>query len=43
MYNALNALADVARDPSDQGAIAYLNAYGLRPLTERLEAVSEEP
>ncbi|MEQ1861421.1 MAG: hypothetical protein ABMA13_15975 [Chthoniobacteraceae bacterium] len=38
MYNALNALADVARDPSDRGAIAVLNEHGYRPLIRALEA-----
>ena len=34
MYNALNAYADVARDPSDHGAIALLNEHGYRALTK---------
>jgi len=33
-YNALNAYADVARDPSDRGVIALLNEYGYRVLLE---------
>lgn len=37
MYNALNALADVARDPSDRGTIAALNEHGYRPLLKLLE------
>lgn len=31
-YNALNALGDNARDPSDRGAIALVNEHALRPL-----------
>lgn len=31
-YNALNAYADVARDPSDRGVIALLNEHGYRAL-----------
>ncbi|MBI5801630.1 MAG: hypothetical protein HZA92_13030 [Verrucomicrobia bacterium] len=31
-YNALNAYADVARDPSDRGVIAVLNEHGYRAL-----------
>jgi hypothetical protein len=38
IYNALNALADVARDSSDRGVIALLNAHGYRPV---LKALSE--
>lgn len=40
MTNALNALGDVARDPSDRGAIAVLNEYGYRPLVKALDAAS---
>ena len=32
IYNALNSLADAARDSSDRGAIALLNEHGYRPL-----------
>lgn len=32
LYNALNSLADAARDSSDRGAIALLNEHGYRPL-----------
>ncbi len=42
MYNALNAYAEVARDPSDQGAIALLNEHGYRPLLKALAAASGE-
>ena len=33
-YNSLNALADVARDSSDRGAIALMNEFGYRVLTK---------
>jgi hypothetical protein len=36
IYNALNAYADVARDSSDRGVIALLNAYGYRPILKVL-------
>lgn len=42
MYNALNALGDVARDPSDRGAIAVLAEYAYRPLTAALKAADKE-
>ena len=42
MYNALNALAVVARSNSDRGIIALLNEYGYRRLTKELEAVERE-
>jgi hypothetical protein len=38
VYNALNAYADVARDPSDRAVIALLNVYGYHPV---LKALSE--
>lgn len=38
IYNALNAFGDVARDPSDRGAIALLNAYGYHPLQKLLDS-----
>jgi hypothetical protein len=34
IYNALNSLADAARDSSDRGAIALLNEHGYRPLVK---------
>lgn len=34
LYNALNSLADAARDSSDRGAIALLNEHGYRPLVK---------
>ena len=37
MYNALTAYGDVARDPSDRGAIAALAEYAYRPLQEALK------
>ena len=40
MYNALNALADVARDASDRGTIAILNEHAYRPLLQALEATA---
>jgi hypothetical protein len=42
MHNALMALGEVARDNSDRGVIAVLNAYGYRPLTAELEAVEKK-
>jgi len=37
LHNALGIYADVARDHSDRGAIAVLNAYAYRPLLELLD------
>ena len=37
MNGALNAMAAVARSPSDRGIIAALNEYGYRPLVKELE------
>ena len=37
IYNGLNAFADVARDQSDRGVIALLNAYGYHPLLKKLD------
>ena len=37
LYNALNSLADAARDNSERGAIALLNENGLRVLMKALE------
>lgn len=34
IYNALNSYADAARDSTDRGAIALLNEYGYRVLTQ---------
>lgn len=41
IYNALNSYADVARDPSDRGAIALLNEHGYRALLKVIEAESK--
>ena len=41
-YNALNALGDVARDPSDRGAIAVLAEYAYRPLKAELKAAEKK-
>lgn len=41
IYNALNAAADVARDPSDRGVIALLNAHGYRALQKVVDAESK--
>jgi hypothetical protein len=38
LHSALAAYAEVARDPSDRGAIAVLNRYGYRVLGEALDA-----
>lgn len=38
LHSALAAYADVARDPSDRGAIAVLNRHGYRVLGEALDA-----
>ncbi len=40
-YNALNAYADVARDPSDRGVIALLNEHGYRALQKVIDAGSK--
>lgn len=37
IYNSLNAYADVARDPSDRGVIALMNAYGYHALLKVAE------
>jgi hypothetical protein len=39
MYNALFAQSEVARDSSDRGLIAVLNAYGYRPLKKELATI----
>ncbi|MEO2031131.1 MAG: hypothetical protein ABGZ35_03495 [Planctomycetaceae bacterium] len=36
-YNCINTLSDVARDQSDRGVIAILNAYAYRPLLAEYE------
>jgi hypothetical protein len=40
-YNALNAYADVARDPSDRGIIALLNPHGYHALLKAVEETSK--
>ena len=40
-YNALNAYGDVARDPSDRGAIAALAEYAYRPLKAELKSTEK--
>ena len=42
MYNALSALAEVARDSGDRGAIAVLNAWGYRPLQQALADIDAQ-
>lgn len=41
-FDAINALADVARDQSDRGLIAVLNAYAYRPLLAEYERLADE-
>ena len=38
IYNALNSWSDVARDPSDRGAIALLNEYAYRVLPKSADS-----
>jgi hypothetical protein len=42
LYNALNAMGEVARNQSDRGAIAALNKYAYRPLVKQVEELSEQ-
>lgn len=42
VYNALNALGDVARDPSDRGVVAALAEYAYRPLKAELKAAEKK-
>ncbi len=42
LYNALDTLSDVARDPGDRGLIAALIANAYRPLTAEYEKVADE-
>ena len=37
MYNCMDTLSDVIRDPSDRGLIAVLNAHAYRPLVAEYE------
>jgi hypothetical protein len=41
MYNCINTLSDVARDQSDRGLIAVLNAYAYRPLLAEYERLAD--
>ncbi|MFP6676671.1 MAG: hypothetical protein VB878_16425 [Pirellulaceae bacterium] len=41
MYNCINTLSDVARDQSDRGLIAVLNAYAYRPLLAEYEKLAD--
>ncbi len=41
-YNCINTLSDVARDQSDRGLIAVLNAYAFRPLLAEYERLAAE-
>lgn len=41
-YNCINTLSDVARDQSDRGLIAALNAYAYSPLVEKLEQLTDQ-
>lgn len=41
MFNALNALGEVARDNSDRGVIAVLNEYGYRELVKEWEKAQD--
>ncbi|MCA9012490.1 MAG: hypothetical protein KDB01_22220, partial [Planctomycetaceae bacterium] len=40
-HNCINTLADVARDQSDRGVIAVLNAYAWRPLQAEYQKMAE--
>ena len=40
-HNCINTLADVARDQSDRGVIAVLNAYAWRPLQAEYQKLAE--
>ena len=42
IYNAINALGEVARDNCDRGLIAVLNEYGYRPILKEFEAQAEQ-
>ena len=41
-YNCMTTLADVARDQSDRGLIAVLNAYAYQPLKREYERLVDE-
>ena len=40
-YNCIDTLSDVARDQSDRGVIAVLNAYAYRPLLAEYEKLAD--
>ncbi|MCO6453760.1 MAG: hypothetical protein J5I93_00455 [Pirellulaceae bacterium] len=42
LYNAMDTLSDVVRDPSDRGLIALLYAYAYRPLLEQYEQDAQD-
>ena len=42
MYDGLDTLGDIARNPSDRGMIAVLNAYAYQPLLAEYEKVLDE-
>lgn len=42
LYNGLNSLGEVARDPSDRGVIAVFTENGYRPLYAELEKATSE-
>jgi len=42
LYNAMDTLSDVARDPSDRGLIAVLATHAYRPLVAEYEKVLDE-
>ena len=41
-YNCMTTLADVARDQSDRGLIAVLNAYAYQPLKREYDRLVDE-
>jgi len=41
LYNGLQAFSEVARDPSDRGAIAVLNIYGYRRVKDELDRLTQ--
>lgn len=41
LYNAMDTLSDVARDPSDRGLIAVLAAHAYRPLLAEYEKLAD--
>lgn len=41
LYNCINTLSDVARDPSDRATIAVLNTFAFQPLLAELERLEQ--